>query len=55
MKGAATLSDREKQVVKMIAEGKTKKEIANELRLSVRTIENHTRTSFKKNRMQKID
>ena len=48
MEVTATLSERETQVVKLIAEGKTKKEIANELQLSVRTIENHTRNSFKK-------
>lgn len=48
MKVTATLSERETQIVRQIADGKTKKEIANELQLSVRTIENHTRNAFKK-------
>lgn len=48
MKDAATLSARETQIVKQIAEGKTKKEIANTLCISVRTVENHTRKAFAK-------
>ena len=48
MKDTATLSNRETQVARLISLGKTKKEIANELGLSVRTIENQTRTAFKK-------
>lgn len=48
MEVTATLSERETQIVKLIAEGKSKKEIANELLLSVRTVENHTRNAFKK-------
>lgn len=45
-KVTATLSQREETVVEKISEGKTKKEIANELNLSVRTVENHTRKAF---------
>lgn len=48
MKDAATLSNKETRVVSEIAQGKTKKEIANELGLSVRTIENQTRSALKK-------
>lgn len=51
MKSTATLSrftEQEKMVAEMIAWGYSKKDIANKLELSVRTIENHTRTIFKK-------
>ena len=35
------LTGREREVLTMIAEGKTNKEIANELKLSVYTVESH--------------
>jgi DNA-binding CsgD family transcriptional regulator len=40
------LSDREKQVLKLIAEGKQSKEIAQELFLSVNTIDNHRKNAI---------
>jgi len=46
MESTATLSERETEIVEMIAKGKSKKEIADELNLSVRTVENHTRNAF---------
>lgn len=48
MKEAATLSPRENQIAELIAWGSSKKEIANRLVLSERTIENHTRAIYKK-------
>ena len=48
MKDAATLSKRETQIAEMIAWGNSKKEIANRLFISERTVENHTRTIYKK-------
>lgn len=48
MKAAATLSTRETEVARLIAWGMTKKEIANVLLITERTVENHTRAIFKK-------
>ena len=48
MKEAATLSRRESQIAEMIAWGNAKKDIANKLFISERTVENHTRTIYKK-------
>lgn len=48
MKEAATLSGRETEVTKLIAWGATKKQVANMLSISERTVENHTRAIFKK-------
>lgn len=48
MKDAATLSNRETQIAEMIAWGDSKKEIACKLFISERTVENHTRTIYKK-------
>ena len=48
--GAINLSDREKEVLQMLAEGKSTKEIANGLNLSVKTIESH-----RKNIMTKLN
>lgn len=48
MKDAATLSNRENQIAEMIAWGNSKKHIANKLFISERTVENHTRTIYKK-------
>lgn len=48
MKEAATLSERETEISKLIAWGMAKKEIAALLSISERTVENHTRTIYKK-------
>ena len=48
--GASALSRREKEIVGILAEGKTSKEIAESLYISVRTVENH-----RKRIMQKLD
>lgn len=48
MKDAATLSIRETQIAEMIAWGQSKKEISSKLFISERTVENHTRTIYKK-------
>lgn len=42
------LSEREVEVLKLVAEGKTNKEIANVLNLSEKTIKNHVRNIFHK-------
>jgi two-component system NarL family response regulator len=47
-KKAQDLSDREIEVLKLVAEGKTNKEIANVLSLSEKTIKNHVRNIFHK-------
>ena len=47
-KKAQELSDREIEVLKLAAEGKTNKEIANVLNLSEKTIKNHVRNIFHK-------
>jgi DNA-binding NarL/FixJ family response regulator len=39
--GFATLSAREREVLQLLAEGKTSKEIANSLTVSVKTVESH--------------
>jgi DNA-binding NarL/FixJ family response regulator len=48
--GTVNLSDREKEVLQLIAEGKSTKEIANALFLSIKTIESH-----RKNIMTKLN
>lgn len=47
---SSVLTDREREVVQLLAEGHTNREIASELHLSVRTIENHRQQI-----MQKLD
>lgn len=42
------LTDREVQVIKLIADGKTNKEIANVLTISEKTVKNHVRNIFQK-------
>lgn len=42
-KGALELSPRQRQVVQLLAQGKTVKEIADALDLSVTTVEHHTK------------
>jgi two-component system response regulator NreC len=48
--GARELTDREEQVVRLVAQGHTNKEIANQLNISVKTVETH-----KANIMEKLD
>jgi len=45
---AGRLTSREREVTKLIAEGKTNKEIANLLFISIRTVENHRANIMKK-------
>lgn len=42
------LSDREISVLQLVAEGKTNKEIAKDLRISEKTVKNHIRNIFRK-------
>ncbi len=42
------LTDRELQVIKLVADGKTNKEIANILQISEKTVKNHVRNIFQK-------
>lgn len=48
MNTAAVLSRREAEVAPLLVYGKTKKEAANDLFRSVRTIENHARSIYEK-------
>lgn len=48
MENTATLSNRESQVAELIAWGATKKEVANKLFISERTVENHARSIYEK-------
>jgi len=43
-----TLTNREREIVQMLAEGKTNKEIANKLSISVKTVETHRATVMRK-------
>lgn len=47
-KGANELTDRELEILKLMADGKANKEIANELDLSDKTIKNHIHHIFRK-------
>lgn len=49
----ARLTSQEKRIAEFIAWGAAKKEIADKLHLSVRTVENHTRNIFAKLEIQK--
>jgi DNA-binding NarL/FixJ family response regulator len=48
--GAGVLTDREEQVLRLVAEGYSNKEIANQLNISVKTVETH-----KANFMEKLE
>lgn len=48
--GAVTITKREQEILNLVAMGKTSQEIANELFISIRTVESHTY-----NIMQKLD
>ena len=43
-----TLTDREREIVQMLAEGKSNKEIASQLSISVKTVETHRATVMRK-------
>ncbi|HET6861804.1 MAG TPA: response regulator transcription factor [Pyrinomonadaceae bacterium] len=43
-----TLTDREREIVQMLAEGKSNKEIASKLSISVKTVETHRATVMRK-------
>ncbi len=43
-----TLTDREREIVQMLAEGQSNKEIANSLSISVKTVETHRATVMRK-------
>jgi DNA-binding NarL/FixJ family response regulator len=43
-----TLTEREREIVQMLAEGKSNKEIANKLSISVKTVETHRATVMRK-------
>ena len=43
-----TLTDREREIVQMLAEGKSNKEIAAQLSISVKTVETHRATVMRK-------
>lgn len=47
-KGKNELTEREQEVLQHIAEGKTNKEIANQLSISEKTVKNHVRNIFHK-------
>jgi DNA-binding NarL/FixJ family response regulator len=49
-RGLETLTDREREVLRMVAEGLTTKEIAADLSISMRTVESH-----RANLMRKLD
>lgn len=51
-KGEYHLSEREKEILKLLVEGLTKKEIAEKLFLSFHTIDNHCRNIYTKLRVQ---
>jgi DNA-binding CsgD family transcriptional regulator len=42
------LTDREREIVQMLAEGKSNKEIATRLSISVKTVETHRATVMRK-------
>lgn len=48
MSGDMTLSSREREIAELLAWGASKKEIAKQLFLSVRTVENHARAIYEK-------
>jgi DNA-binding NarL/FixJ family response regulator len=53
-KSAPALSDRERQIVQLLAEGRSNKEIASALHLSVRTVETHRANIMKKLDLQSV-
>lgn len=48
LKHAANLSERERQVLRLIAEGHTDAEIAHALTISVYTVQNHVKSILRK-------
>jgi DNA-binding CsgD family transcriptional regulator len=53
MNNAAILTNRESEVAELIAWGATKKDVANQLFISERTVENHTRSIYEKTEVTK--
>ena len=49
------LTKREEQIAELFAWGATKKDVANKLFLSVRTVENHARNIFEKLEVTKVN
>lgn len=48
MNATATLTKRESEIAELIAWGATKKDVANKLFISERTVENHSRSIYEK-------
>jgi len=55
MVNEANLTSREREVAELIAWGATKKDVANKLFISIRTVENHTRNIFEKTGCTKVN
>lgn len=55
MNRTATLTKRETEIAELLAWGATKKEVANRLFVSVRTVENQTRSIYEKTGVTKIN
>ena len=51
---ASVLTDREREIVQLLAEGKSTKEIAYRLHLSVKTVETHRRRTMEKLELRSI-
>jgi DNA-binding CsgD family transcriptional regulator len=51
-KNGFNLSDREIEIVRLLSQGKTSREIADELYLSIYTIENHRKNMLRKNNLK---
>lgn len=49
----ANLTKRESEIAELFAWGASKKDVANRLNISERTVENHARNIYAKNRIQK--
>ena len=52
---AVKLTKRESEIAELFAWGATKKDIANRLYISERTVENHARNIFEKTRCTKVN
>jgi DNA-binding CsgD family transcriptional regulator len=55
MMNAAILTKRETEIAELLAWGATKKDVANRLFVSERTVENHTRNIFEKVGVTKVN
>lgn len=52
---AATLTKRESEIAELFTWGATKKDVANRLFISERTVENHTRNIYEKTGVSKVN